>query len=135
MFFEWFYNHPALRYGGYYLFCIIVFIPVCYYLSKKNIFFIKKKKVIISLICISLIIFCFRNIERIKEEHLIVKENNFPLFFSPPQNFNKFELEHKTNLYVPTDYSGCWAIKTPCVFGVEGTIVDKKWGYIIFRKN
>ncbi len=135
LFFEWFYNHPALRYGGYYLFCIIVFIPVCYYLSKKNIFFIKKKKVIISLICISLIIFCFRNIERIKEEHLIVKENNFPLFFSPQQNFNKFELEHKTNLYVPTDYSGCWAIKTPCVFGVEGTIVDKKWGYIIFRKN
>ena len=135
LFFEWFYNHPALRYGGYYLFCIIVFIPFCYYFSKKKFFFIKKKKVIISLICISFIIFCFRNIERIKEEHQIVKENNFPLFFSPQQNFKKFKFNYGTNLYVPTDHSGCWAIKTPCVFGVEGTIVDKKWGYIIFRKD
>ena len=135
LFFEWFYNHPALRYGGYYLFCIIIFIPVCYYLSQKKLFFIKKKKVIISLICVSFIIFGFRNIERIKEEHLIVKENNFPLFFSPQQNFEKFNLNYETNLYVPTDHSGCWAIKTPCVFGAEGIIVDKKWGYIIFRQR
>ena len=134
LFFEWFYYHPALRYGGYYLVCIILFIPVCYYLSQKKLFFIKKKKVIISLVFISFLIFCVRNIERIHEEHQIVKENNFPLFFSPKQNFKKFELEHGTNLYVPTDLSGCWAIKTPCVYSAKNTIVDKKWGYIILRK-
>ncbi len=134
LFFEWFYNHPALRYGGYHLFCIIVFIPVCYYLSQKKILFFEKKKIIISLICLSFIIFGLRNIERIIEEHHIVKENNFPLFFSPQQNFEKFELRHNTNLYVPTDLSGCWAIKTPCVFDANGVIVNKKWGYIIFRK-
>ena len=88
----------------------------------------------------SFFIFYVRNIERINEEHHIVKENNFPLFFSPHQNFEKFELKHNTNLYVPTDLSGCWAIKTPCVFDVKNTIgvsveVDKKWGYIIFRKK
>ena len=93
------------------------------------------KKVIISLICVSFIIFCFRNVERINEEHHIVKENNFPLFFSPQQNFKKFELNYGTNLYVPTDHSGCWAVKTPCVFGVEDIIVDKKLGYTIFRKE
>ena len=134
LFFEWFYNHPALRYGGYHLFYIIVFIPVCYYLSQKKILFFEKKKIIISLICLSFIIFGLRNIERIIEEHHIVKENNFPLFFSPQQNFEKFELKHNTNLYVPTDLSGCWAIKTPCVFDANGVIVNKKWGYIIFRK-
>ena len=134
LFFEWFYNHPALRYGGYHLFSIIVFIPVCYYLSQKKIFFNEKKKIIISLICVSFIIFGLRNIERINEEHHIVKENNFPLFFSPQQNFEKFELKHNTNLYVPTDLSGCWAIKTPCVFDANGVIVNKKWGYIIFRQ-
>jgi len=134
LFFEWFYNHPALRYGGYYLFCIIVFIPACYYLSQKKIFFIEKKKIIISLVFISFLIFYLRNIERINKEHHIVKEHNFPLFFNPQQNFEKFDLRHNTNLYVPTDLSGCWAIKTPCVFGVDGTIVTKKWGYIIFRK-
>ena len=135
LFFEWFYNHPALRYGGYHLFCIIVFIPICYYLSQKKLFFTKKKKVIIYLICISFFIFYLRNIDRINEEHHIVKENNFPLFYIPQQNFEKFELEHETNLYVPTDLSGCWAVKTPCIYGVENTIVDKKWGYIIFRKK
>ena len=134
LFFEWFYNHPALRYGGYHLFYIIVFIPVCYYLSQKKILFFEKKKIIIFLICLSFIIFGLRNIERIIEEHHIVKENNFPLFFSPQQNFEKFELKHNTNLYVPTDLSGCWAIKTPCVFDANGVIVNKKWGYIIFRK-
>ena len=135
LFFEWFYNHPALRYGGYYLFCIILFIPVCYYLSQKKLFFIKKRKIIISLVCISFLIFCLRNIERISEEHHIVREHNFPLFFNFKKNFKKFELEHETNLYVPTDLTGCWAIKTPCVYGVENTIVDKKWGYIILRKQ
>ena len=82
----------------------------------------------------------FQNIERINEEHRIVKENNFPLFFSPQQKFEKFNLENETNLYVPKDLSGCWAIKTPCVFDVKNTIgvsveVDKKWGFIIFRKK
>ena len=135
LFFEWFYNHPALRYGGYYLFCIILFIPVCYHLGQKKLFFTKKKKIIISLICISFLIFYLRNIQRINEEHNIVKENNFPLFYSPKQNYKKFELEHETNLYVPTDLSGCWAIKTPCVSGTNNIIVDKKWGYKIFRKK
>ena len=101
--------------------------------ESKKLLFLKEKK-IISLICLSFIIFGLRNIERIIEEHHIVKENNFPLFFSPQQNFEKFELKHNTNLYVPTDLSGCWAIKTPCVFDANGVIVNKKWGYIIFRK-
>jgi len=140
LFFEWFYNHPALRYGGYHLFCIIVFIPVCYYLSQKKLLFIEKKKTIIFLICVSFVIFYLRNIERINEEHRIVRENNFPLFFSPQQKFEKFNLENEINLYVPTDLSGCWAIKTPCVFDVRNTIgvsveVDKKWGFIIFKKK
>ena len=135
LFFEWFYNHPALRYGGYYLFCIIVFIPVCYHLDQKKLFFKKKKKIIVSLICVSFLIFYLRNIQRINEEHNIVKENNFPLFYSPQQSFKKFELEYETNVYIPTDLSGCWAIKTPCVTSTNNIIVDKKLGYKIFRKK
>ena len=64
--------------------------------ESKKILFFEKKKIIISLICLSFIIFGLRNIERIIEEHHIVKENNFPLFFSPQQNFEKFELKHNT---------------------------------------
>ena len=34
--FEWFYNHPALRYGGYTLLALIFFIPISIYLSRFN---------------------------------------------------------------------------------------------------
>ena len=135
LFFEWFYNHPALRYGGYYLFCIIVFIPVCFYLSQKELIFIKKRKIIISLILVSFIIFYSKNIERINEDLTIVKYNNFPLFYSPKQSYNEVQLNHKTKFYIPIDFSGCWAIKTPCVTGVDHVLVNKKLGYIIFSKK
>ena len=135
LFFEWFYNHPALRYGGYYLFCIIIFIPICFYLDKKKFIFAKKNRVIISLILISFLVFYIRNIQRINEELTIVKDNKFPLFYSPKQNYKEFVLEHKTKLYVPIDLSGCWAIKTPCVTGTDHIIINKKWGYTIFSKK
>ena len=135
LFLEWFYNHPALRYGGYYLFCILVFIPVSFYLSQKKLIFIKKRKEIISLILISFTIFYLRNIERINEELIIVKNNNFPLFYSPKQSYDKIELNYKTKVYKPINYSGCWAIKTPCVTGTDHILVNKKLGYIIFSKK
>ena len=135
LFLEWFYNHPALRYGGYYLFCILVFIPISFYLSQKKLIFIKKRKEIISLILISFAIFYLRNIERINEELIIVKNNNFPLFYSPKQSYDKIELNYKTKVYKPINYSGCWAIKTPCVTGTDHILVNKKLGYIIFSKK
>ena len=34
--FEWFYNHPSLRYGGYQLLCLLLFLPVSNFLSSKK---------------------------------------------------------------------------------------------------
>ena len=34
LFFEWFYNHPALRYGGYVLFVLIIAYPISIVLEK-----------------------------------------------------------------------------------------------------
>ena len=34
--FEWFYNHPALRYGGYCLLALLIFIPTSIYLANQN---------------------------------------------------------------------------------------------------
>ena len=36
LFFEWFYNHPSLKYGGYILITLLVFIPVAYHLCKSS---------------------------------------------------------------------------------------------------
>ena len=65
--FEWFYNHPALRYGGYVIFALIVFIPLSVFLSRVN----YNKKFYIKtyfLIFLTLIIFFLRNSHRIYKE-------------------------------------------------------------------
>ena len=67
LFVEWFYNHPSLRYGGYSLIGLMMFIPFSIYLAKK----ITKKHLknkIIFLITLSLVIFVGRNLNRIDNE-------------------------------------------------------------------
>jgi len=71
----WFVFHPALRYGGYHLFFLILFIPLSLILEKydeKN--FNLKIKVIIIL---TIIIFFARNIDRLKKENKIYNYNPF----------------------------------------------------------
>ncbi len=67
LFFEWFYNHPSLRYGGYSLIVLITLIPFSIYfsryISKKNL-----KKKVVFLILLSLVIFSGRNLNRIYNE-------------------------------------------------------------------
>ena len=68
LFLEWFYNHPALRYGGYSLIAIIFFLPTSILLSKINTSNenILNKTMIIILIVTT--VFLFRNIKRINNE-------------------------------------------------------------------
>jgi len=72
--FEWFYNHPALRYGGYCLIALCSFFPFSIFLEKFKISNEKMKKGFISLILITIIIFTGRNIHRINQE---VKKYNY----------------------------------------------------------
>ena len=37
LFFEWFYNHPALRYGGYVLFVLLITYPISIILEKYKV--------------------------------------------------------------------------------------------------
>ena len=76
LFFEWFYNHPALRYGGYILIFLLFSIPFSVYLEKfiKNLNYLqiyKKFKIIFSLV---LLIFLARNIDRISDENKIYEK-------------------------------------------------------------
>ena len=73
MFIEWFYNHPALRYGGYTLIVLMVFYPFAYVLqifenSQKKI-----KKTVIVLLSITTFIFTARNIDRLFDEREVYK--------------------------------------------------------------
>ncbi len=65
---EWFLNHPALRYGGFTLIALSIFIPLSIFIEHRLNLNFKLKKKITSLIFISFSIFIFKNIDRIFKE-------------------------------------------------------------------
>ena len=73
----WFCYYPALRYGGYHLFFIIIFLPLSIFIQKylEN----KKKmiKKISTMIIITFIIFFCRNIDRLIDENKKYAYNPF----------------------------------------------------------
>lgn len=90
LFLEWFFFHPALRYGGYHLIALLIFIPFSTFAEKlilindKN---IKRIKIFISLI---FVIFFVRNIDRIINEHKIYNYNliDYPSYNIEFKNFS-----------------------------------------------
>ena len=68
LFFEWFYNHPSLRYGGYTLLALIFFIPISIYLSRFKFNPLILKKNIYFILLLTLLIFVSRNMLRINKE-------------------------------------------------------------------
>jgi len=69
LFFEWFYNHPSLRYGGYTLITLIFFIPLSLYLEKFELNSIIVKKKVYFLLILSTLIFVSKNLNRINNEY------------------------------------------------------------------
>tara|TARA_B100000945_G_C20278964_1_gene547674 strand:- start:210 stop:842 length:633 start_codon:yes stop_codon:yes gene_type:complete len=67
---EWFYNHPALRYGGYSILALVFFIPVSIYLSSFNNKVVDLDKKLKILVLLTFVIFVSKNINRIYDEKL-----------------------------------------------------------------
>jgi hypothetical protein len=86
--FEWFYNHPALRYGGYSIISLVLFIIVANYLSRMT--FDKKRFANIAtfFIMFSLVIFIARNLHRVHKE---IEIYNYKPFLNP---FYKIDERH-----------------------------------------
>ena len=105
LFLEWFYNHPALRYGGYAIVTMLIFIPVSLVVSTNNIKFKKYFKNSIILIMLSLLIFNARNSARISSE---IKKYNYDLlnttFYEVSENH--FRIENKMNRLIKS-YNNC----------------------------
>ena len=68
LFFEWFYNHPSLRYGGFALLALIFFIPVSIRLNQFQFNVLKLKKYIHFILLLTLLVFIGRNVSRINYE-------------------------------------------------------------------
>ena len=112
LFFEWFYNHPSLRYGGYTLIASIFFIIVSIKFESFAIDKNKIKKKFIYLVVFSFLIFFGRNAVRINNE--ILQYN-----FNPLKNFSfrvtnhHYRIENGINEYIQ-NYKNCKLRKNNC---------------------
>ncbi len=101
---EWFLNHPSLRYGGYIIFSLMMFIPLSYLVSNCEISKNFKSKIIV-LIFLVITIFIGRNINRIIYEinfyQANFKQNMF--FFT---DVNHFRISDRLNDLKKT-YQSC----------------------------
>ena len=66
--FEWFLNHPALRYGGFTLIALSIFIPLSIFFESRLNSNLKLKNKITFLILLSFTVFSIKNIDRIFKE-------------------------------------------------------------------
>ena len=91
--FEWFFQHPSLRYGGYCLIAVIFFlIPYLFFTLKNN--KLDKKKIVLVLIFISLTFYNVRNISRIHKEYKQYNYNPFKNAFYKIEenNFKNYKI-------------------------------------------
>ena len=65
---EWFYNHPALRYGGYCIIALLFFIPICLKLNINYVDYKYYSRSILILLVITVLVFNIRNVNRIVKE-------------------------------------------------------------------
>ena len=124
---EWFYNHPALRYGGYHIIALLLFIPISLRLGSSKIEFKKYSKIITILICLTIIIFISRNINRIIHEVEVYgyKPIRQTYYFIDD---NHFRIQKKMNQLIE-QYNGCNNKELECITELK---IKKKMGKIIF---
>ena len=96
---EWFYLLPTLRYGGYHLIALLLFIPLSIYLSKYSIKPKLLKKKILFIILLTIVIFLSRNISRINKEyqHYNYDILNNAFYWDAQQNFKIYDKIKKLN--------------------------------------
>ena len=116
-FVEWFLNHPSMRYGGFVLFALPIFI---FFSEKIEKFDVTKRKVLIAttlLISLTLFFYNIRNYSRIVKE---INIYNYKIMKSPYFKVINVELEKTVldqdlTIYTPVRKM-CWASSTPCSY-------------------
>jgi hypothetical protein len=105
LFCEWFYNHPALRYGGYHLIALLIFLPVALLLEKRIIFNQNLIKKVNLIIMIMILVFLGRNLLRINKE---INVYNYNLYDNASYNKIFENHAHYKNIL---EIKNCYAIK------------------------
>ena len=137
-FIEWFLNHPAMRYGGFVLFALPIFI---YSARKMDQFNIDKKKIYkitTFFVILTFVVFNSRNLIRINKEIDFYGYNVFKSpFFYVDQNVETVLLDNFEGYKVYSIKNGsyCWAAKTPCSNSKSVRIKDFLWMKMFYKKS
>jgi hypothetical protein len=124
---EWFYNHPALRYGGYHILALLLFIPISIKLSSSKIDLKKYTRVTFILIFITIFVFVSRNINRVISEVEIYGYKPIKQTFYTLDDQN-FRIQKQMDKLLE-QYNQCENLISECT--VNSRII-KKMGKLIF---
>ena len=132
---EWFLNHPAMRYGGYVLFAIPIFLFTSSIIQKYK---IQKKKLwnlSVFFIVLVFVIFNIRNYSRINKEIEIYSYNLFhsPFFYVQDVESVKINKNAEYNIYTTKNNEMCWASKTPCSYRKNLEIKKFLWMNMVIK--
>ena len=133
LFLEWFYNHPALRYGGYCIIATLIFLPLSKILENRFNFKDKKyEKKFFILMIVGLLIFFGRNINRIENENKLYGYN--PLK-NPYYSFDQkhYSIQGTFNSLIE-NFELCDENNSKCIIDLK-PIVIKKYRKYIFLNN
>ena len=131
---EWFLNHPSMRYGGYVLFAIPIFLFFAQIMEKFKI----SKKLLnyltIFFIILSLVSYNVRNIVRINKEAKIYNYDvlKSPYFFVKETNAITIKKYGDYTIYSTKNGGMCWATKTPCSYNQNIGVKKFFWMNMIF---
>ena len=132
MFIEWFYNHPALRYGGYTLIVLMIFYPLSYGLQAFRNSQKKIKKTVILLLSITAFIFAYRNIDRLFDERTIYNYKPEINIFYKVDN-NHFRVEREFNKLIK-NYQNCLKINYECKKNIKVNMFLNKYIFLNEKK-
>ena len=132
LFIEWFYNHPALRYGGYTLIVLMIFYPLSYGLQAFRNSQKKIKKTVILLLSITAFIFAYRNIDRLFDERTIYNYKPEINIFYKVDN-NHFRVEREFNKLIK-NYQNCLKINYECKKNIKVNMFLNKYIFLNEKK-
>ena len=136
--FEWFYKHPALRYGGYCLIVLVFFIPFSQLLENFTSNHKKIAKNFLLIVSITIVIFFLRNVHRIYKE--IIQYNYQPIKHSSYQvTNNSFEIVNTVDKLIIT-LNNCndlklYGVQCPKSTKVNKVIIGKFLGKYYFKST
>ena len=131
---EWFVNHPSMRYGGYVLFAIPIFLYTALKIEKYTLSKIIIKNITYTLIILSLLLFNVRNIDRLIKENKVYNYNlvKSPYFFIENVVSEKVTDNNHYQIYSPKEGKMCWASKTPCSYKKDLKIKNFLWMNMVY---